>query len=260
MQLVAAIAAVLAFATPLAAQDDARARTLFLEGRDAYERADYRVAIARFERSFALSGRPTLMRNVARAWRRLGDTERARAALERYIALAPAGPERRSAEQELAELGRPSPVRRETPAAAAIVAVRAPAPRVTARVDTQPHAPTTRATDAPLAPTPPPSVPVVPSLTEPASEPADEPGFFEGRVWTFVAGTTAGVSGLVGGALYLDAYGRYEALAETCGAMRNCSDDAISSVETSLLAAEIAFGVAATALVGAIVLYFVEAP
>lgn len=260
MHLLAAFAAVLAFATPLAAQDDARARGLFLEGREAYERAEYRVAIARFEESFALSGRPTLMRNVARAWRRLGETERARTSLERYLALVPAGPERVSAEQELVELGRPAvlpPRERPAPIAAIAPAARAPAPR--APIRTAPVA-ATRIAPPVLEPVAPPRAIEPPALTAPRLDEVDEPGFFEGRLWTFVAGATAAASGLVGGALYLDAYGRYEALADTCGKTRNCSDEALSSVETSLVAAEIALGVAATALVGAVILYFVEAP
>jgi hypothetical protein len=254
----AAALAVLAFATPLAAQDDARARTLFLEGRDAYERAEYRVAIARFEESFTLSGRPTLMRNVARAWRRLGETERARSSLERYLALVPAGPDRAAAEQELVELGRPAvAARRDSPArTAAIAPAAAPAPRAPIRSAPLPAIQTAPPLIEPVAP--PPAEP--PALTAPQLEEVDEPGFFDGRLWTFVAGATAVASGLAGGALYLDAYGRYEALADTCGTTRNCSDEAISSVETSLVAAEIVFGVAATALVGAVILYFIEAP
>jgi tetratricopeptide (TPR) repeat protein len=282
---VLAVVAVLAstVATPIEAQDvgsDARARVLFLEGRAAYEREDYRAAIERFEESYRLSHRPTLMRNIARAWRRLGNDARARSALERYLAIESSGPDRVAAERELAELGpapriergplAPAPPRPDrTPnevradsirplvASTRVAAARvAPATTRPARVVAASLVPSPVIAAAPIEP----RVPSLPASAELPERPDEASGLFEGRIWTFVAGAAAGVSGLVGGGLYLDAYGRYEALVDTCGANGDCTDGAISRVESSLLAAEIAFGVAATALVGAIVLYFVEAP
>ena len=80
---------VLAHAQDVVVPRDQRAREIFQEGREAVQAGNLRVAAARFERAFELSGRPVLLLNVASAFEALGDREGALAALQQYLLLEP---------------------------------------------------------------------------------------------------------------------------------------------------------------------------
>jgi tetratricopeptide (TPR) repeat protein len=64
---------------------DNEARRLFLEGDELYAQGRYEEAIERFEHSYALSGRPALLFNLANAYERLGQYASAADALRRYL-------------------------------------------------------------------------------------------------------------------------------------------------------------------------------
>ncbi len=65
---------------------DARARELFLKGDAAYAEARYEDALAAFQESYDLSGRPQLLFNIANALERLGRLSEAVDTLEKYLA------------------------------------------------------------------------------------------------------------------------------------------------------------------------------
>ena len=72
------------------AAEEARARALFAEGERAYASGRYEDAIAAFEESYRLSGRPLLLFSIANAYERMGRSHEAYAALRRYLPHAPA--------------------------------------------------------------------------------------------------------------------------------------------------------------------------
>ncbi len=61
------------------------ARTLFMEGQEAYESGDYETAIDRWQRAYALEPRAAFLYNLAQAYGRLGRVEEERDALGRFI-------------------------------------------------------------------------------------------------------------------------------------------------------------------------------
>ena len=80
---------VLSLASAAHAQDkqaDVDARALFLKGDTAYAEARYEDALAAFQKSYDLSGRPQLLFNIANALERLGRLPEAIDALEKYLA------------------------------------------------------------------------------------------------------------------------------------------------------------------------------
>ncbi len=71
-----------------AVETEPDARTLFLQGQEAYQHGDYEAAVEHWERAYALDARPALQYNLAQAYGRLGRLVEERDALERYIASA----------------------------------------------------------------------------------------------------------------------------------------------------------------------------
>jgi len=88
--------------TPAGA-DESPARRNFLRGRELYLAGDYAAAIAAFETAYDLSGDRNLLYNIALAYDRSGDLERAIHYFERYRDLSPAE-ERAEIEVRLAGL------------------------------------------------------------------------------------------------------------------------------------------------------------
>lgn len=68
-----------------ASLDEERARRLYVIGDDHYAHGRYEEALAAFEESYALSGRPVLLYNMANAQERAGFTREAIESLESYL-------------------------------------------------------------------------------------------------------------------------------------------------------------------------------
>lgn len=66
-----------------------RAREIYDNGANLYEEGRYEAAILAFEQAYDLSGAPLLLYNIANAYERLGELERAVEYLDRYRAFAP---------------------------------------------------------------------------------------------------------------------------------------------------------------------------
>lgn len=73
-------------AVPAAAQD---ARELFQQGEAAYQTGDYSEAATLWERAYEMDPRPLLQHNLAQAYERLGQLDRAAAAYQIYIDASP---------------------------------------------------------------------------------------------------------------------------------------------------------------------------
>ncbi len=74
-------------ASSASAQEDARA--LFSQGQAAYETGDYPTAVRNWERAYEIDPRPLLQYNLAQAYERLGQLDRAVAAYRIYVENTP---------------------------------------------------------------------------------------------------------------------------------------------------------------------------
>ena len=90
--------------SPAAAQTDRAAdvdaRTLFAEGRAAYDEGRFEVAVRAFRRAYVLSPRPELLYNIGQAELRAGHDDRALQAFEGFLRQAPEDAPQRSEVQE----------------------------------------------------------------------------------------------------------------------------------------------------------------
>jgi tetratricopeptide (TPR) repeat protein len=91
---------------PVVPASEEEARIVFEEGRDAFEHGQYTVALAKFRRSYELSGRPTLLYNIGIAHDRLREDEEALDAFDRYLAAVPEAANRDEVESRAAQLRR----------------------------------------------------------------------------------------------------------------------------------------------------------
>lgn len=195
------------------AADDARARELYDNGALLYEEGRYEDAIAAWAEAYRLSGRPLLLFNMANAAERIGRYDEAMALLSRYRAFAPAD-EREILDRRIRNI--------ESRLA------EAPSPAATT-------------TSAP----------------PPASDPDD--GGRRVRVLPLVLGGVGVVGIGTGTALGVTALGARSAAAEDClqvGESVWCTDDAAGALRadrSASLGADIAFGVGAAGVVGAVV-------
>ncbi len=82
------------------AGSDAQARALFEEGRAAYERGEFEVAMRAFRRAYVLSPRYALLYNIGQSELRIGHDAEALEALEGFLRQAPADDARRSEIEE----------------------------------------------------------------------------------------------------------------------------------------------------------------
>ncbi|MGE0789015.1 MAG: tetratricopeptide repeat protein [Sandaracinaceae bacterium] len=78
---------------PSAAQED-EARELFTQGQAAYETGDYDTAVQSWERAYQIDPRPLLQYNLAQAYERLGQLDRAVAAYRVYVNNTPGDDQR----------------------------------------------------------------------------------------------------------------------------------------------------------------------
>lgn len=90
---------------------------LYREGQAAYDKANYRDAIAKWQAAYDLSGASALLFNLAQAYRLIGDCVHALSTYRKYVALDPTSEQRSHAEGFIADLeptcGRPSVLRVE---------------------------------------------------------------------------------------------------------------------------------------------------
>jgi tetratricopeptide (TPR) repeat protein len=96
--------------------DIAKAKTLFAAGGKSYEKGDYAAAIQAFERSYTLSGRPSVLFSLGQAYKKRfaeSQDQRHRAAsienLRAYLAAVPTGGRRADAIRALEDLGQRDP-------------------------------------------------------------------------------------------------------------------------------------------------------
>jgi len=123
-------------AAPAAAQPREDARRSYQEGMAAFDARAFDTALARFQHAYVLTQRPELLVNVAATLQRLGRRADAAQTYRRYLALAPAAPDRAAIEGRIATLEAPVPAaapRVDVAPPAAVVrepTARAPAPPV----------------------------------------------------------------------------------------------------------------------------------
>ena len=135
-----------------------------------YRSGSYAAAIAEFEAGYALLPRPAFLLNIAQAWRKLGQLERARSYYQRFVERAPAHDPARP--QVLVAIEKIDAQLREPPPAEANVAAAAPAPGTPslpagAPPSAGPGAPSARTPPLPTTTTttPPPPSPPPPTTT-----------------------------------------------------------------------------------------------
>jgi tetratricopeptide (TPR) repeat protein len=213
---------------------DETARPLFEDGRRAYEAGRYAEALDAFQRVFVSTGHPAMLINIANAHAKLGESKRAAASLEQYLALVPDAPDRLVLEGRIAQLyDQPDTV---------VLAEAPPAP---------PLAPAP--VPAELAP-PPPAASIV--VARPAS---DSRGLLLGRTFTWLALGSSAVFAGVAGWVWIDANQRYERLALTCGTSGSCTDAQLNPIQSSVTVTNLCLAGSALSLVAAGILFVVEA-
>ena len=147
----AALAALLCRPSPALAQAqapsasaDAHAKEAFKKGEALFRAGRYLEALAQFSGGYELSQRPLFLFNMGECARKLGQTERARAYYERYVAADKGGKLVALAEKRIVELGgrAEKEEREESPAAgqAAAAGATVPAAGNTAPDATAPNA------------------------------------------------------------------------------------------------------------------------
>ena len=80
------------------------AEDLFNEGQAAYDHGDYTLAIDRWQESYRLSKEPGLLFNIAQAYRRAGDCNRALSTYKRFVAIDPTSADRPLADEHVRDL------------------------------------------------------------------------------------------------------------------------------------------------------------
>jgi tetratricopeptide (TPR) repeat protein len=80
------------------------AERLYTEGQTAYDAKDYKLALAKWKRSYELSKLPALIFNIAQAERLGGDCTAALASYKKFVELDPTSSERETAEGLIKEI------------------------------------------------------------------------------------------------------------------------------------------------------------
>jgi tetratricopeptide (TPR) repeat protein len=249
----------------------------------AQRRGEYDAAIAFYKQAYQLVPHPVLIFDMAQAHRLAGHVDQARGLYARYLALDPDGSEANVARQLIAELGAgtTSTARADDtaePARAADAALppdpaqpgsaiaRGPAPGepgALGRVASSPSEPPVPGTQPrPAAGS---HVPVV--TAEGGDDAPRSAGRLTGQrklaIGVAAAAAAAGATGLVFGMLAQqrqhDAFALCPDPAMPCAGARS-ADALIDSARRQALVADLAFGVAAAAAIGAGVLWFTGAP
>jgi hypothetical protein len=157
----------------------------FDKGVQLYRAGKYADAIGEFESGYAAFPRPAFLLNIAQAWRKLGDLGWARLYYQRFVDQAdPDDPARAAAQEALARLNGPEPLKQS------------PKP--------EPALPVTRLDNGPPKPAPPP--PVVTPAPAPAPLPPPHAARRRAVGWIGVAAGVLGLGALGAGAgLMVDA-------------------------------------------------------
>lgn len=191
------------------------ARSAFEEGSRLYDLGEYDKAIARFERSYTLSGAPSLLLNIAQAHRLRGACAQAAAFYRKYLEKLPGSPHRLEVLSRIAEMdacGEPKGVATPLPPPAPT-----PAPR-------------------PLEPPPPPAAP--PRPTEDAS--------WKILTWTGVSLAVVGTGvGVTTGVLALGKQGDLDRVCRSdggCPAAERGRIDDYDALRTTAIASSIVGG------------------
>ncbi|MEQ8453369.1 MAG: tetratricopeptide repeat protein [Sandaracinaceae bacterium] len=99
-----------------------------------------------------------------------------------------------------------------------------------------------------------------PDLTV-AAPPAPQFDPLAGRFWTWVTLGASAVTGALATGFYFDAESRFGAMAGGCGTTyAGCLQADIDAIDRGVVASQVLLGVALSALVTSVVLYFIEAP
>lgn len=106
---------------------DEVARAHFEQGKTLAASGKFAEAYREFEAGYQAQPRPAFLFNMGEAARGMGDSEKARAAYERYLAVEGTGPLADTARQRLADLDRSAPKRESPPPPQAKPAVPPPA-------------------------------------------------------------------------------------------------------------------------------------
>lgn len=206
---------------------DEAARPLFETGRRAFEAGRYAEALDAFQRVFVLTGHPAMLVNIANAHSRLGESRRAAASLEQYLALVPEATDRSVLEARIAALY------------------------------SQPDA----ALLPPAPPPPPPQAAVAPAPPPLSPKPARASrGVLAGRTFTWIAAGASVAFAAAAGLTWLDANQSFERLALTCGVDGTCSDAQLAAVSEGVTATNLCLAGAAVSLAAAVILFVAEAP
>lgn len=212
--------------TALAQSDDeSRARGHFEAASSYFEEGEYEDALREFSRAYDLSQRPGLLYNIGLAHERLGHYEEAARFLRQYLSEETREiPNRSALEHRVEALER----RAATGAEEAEDPDAAPEPAESEPVAAPPVATSSGGTD----------------LTVPA-------------IVSFAVGGAGLALFAIAGGLALDGYASLES---GCGAMRACSEDAVSGVRVAAGLADAGIALAAIGVAVGVVLILVSSP
>ena len=179
------------FAPAARAADDAveKARTHFREGEKHYNLGEFEDALREFKDSYRLKNDPVLLYNIGQCQLKLGDDRAALHSFGRYLRLAPNPPNRKVAEEKIAQIEQRLKVGPGlTPAASAEADPRKPAPVFTeGRPPVAVAAGSTRAAAVPAL-----ADPFAGTSRQPAAEIEARPLYRRWWVWAVAAGVVAG--------------------------------------------------------------------
>ena len=257
----------------------AEAKKHFKTGIKAFKAKDFGLAVVSFKKAYELTKDGLVMGQVAKAYEKGGDYKAALASIKVYRKALPRRQRRsvnammkkyrrlirkgKSKKLELPKLAAPAPKPdepRPKPDELEPKPVEKTKPVEAKPVEAKP------AETKPAETKPGPAVPPPPKdetkPVEGAGTESDTPAEGEDeekkdkRFYTWIAAGSAAALALSGLVVGLNAQSKYDELNDTCSP--GCSDDAVESVKTRALVADVLFGVAAAAAVTATVLYFLE--
>jgi tetratricopeptide (TPR) repeat protein len=266
-------------AMPARAADDpatAQARQHYLKAQKAYDLGRWDEAIAEYEEAYSLRSDPTFLYNMAQAYRRKGDAQRALDLFKNYLVKAPYSPQRADIEERIRSLKKQleqeqtakKPGESGTNGAAA-TAPAAPLPVAPAASPMPPAAATpvipVAAPTAPLALAPSSTVPVEPQTVPSAIAAATAAPVAENRSLRLTGLVLGGVGlvAVVGGAVMglqaksLSDQLTSDAKKQPVGAFDKSKYDSGKTAETLQW---VGYGVGAAALIGGSILYWLGMP